>query len=272
MNFNDVIQGQKFWGICKYVFSPNINNVDYNRQPNTFNLSLLKDGDTIYTHTMYAKALNEILAQTQKKVVVVSHNADEALDFIPQPNVIKWFSQNVNIVCDRVESIPIGIQNDRWFVSVNKIEKMKEVFYRQYSRWKTIYANHNIRTNPKERKSAYAYAELLKTATIKSGKHPWNDLEEYLIDLAEHKFVVSPEGNGIDCHRTWEALYMGCLPILKRSINSSFYTSLPTVLIDEWSDLTEDLLIDEEKRIRESSFNYDLLTFAYWKNRIYDSI
>jgi hypothetical protein len=28
-----------------------------------------------------------------------------------------------------------------------------------------------------------------------------------------YSFVISPPGHGLDCHRTWEALALGCIPI-----------------------------------------------------------
>ena len=33
----------------------------------------------------------------------------------------------------------------------------------------------------------------------------------------EYAFVISPHGGGYDCHRTWEALVLGCIPIVKTS-------------------------------------------------------
>ena len=30
----------------------------------------------------------------------------------------------------------------------------------------------------------------------------------------EFQFVMSPMGNGVDCHRTWEALAMGSIPVV----------------------------------------------------------
>ena len=32
---------------------------------------------------------------------------------------------------------------------------------------------------------------------------------EYLRTLGQHRFVLSPRGNGLDAHRTWEALMVG---------------------------------------------------------------
>ena len=38
----------------------------------------------------------------------------------------------------------------------------------------------------------------------------------YFETLPSYKFVISPEGNGIDCHRHYEALMAGCIPIMER--------------------------------------------------------
>ena len=34
---------------------------------------------------------------------------------------------------------------------------------------------------------------------------------------AQYAFVASPPGNGFDCHRTWEALVLGCIVIVQNS-------------------------------------------------------
>ena len=33
--------------------------------------------------------------------------------------------------------------------------------------------------------------------------------------LSKYKFIISPEGNGIDCHRHYEAILCGCIPIIE---------------------------------------------------------
>ena len=61
--------------------------------------------------------------------------------------------------------------------------------------------------------------------------------------MSRHKFVLAPRGNGVDTHRLWEALYRGCIPILKRDewSESIARLSLPVILIDDWND--EDIKI-----------------------------
>ena len=32
--------------------------------------------------------------------------------------------------------------------------------------------------------------------------------------MIKYTFILSPAGIGLDCHRTWEALCLGCIPIV----------------------------------------------------------
>ena len=38
--------------------------------------------------------------------------------------------------------------------------------------------------------------------------------EQYRQAVSESMFVLSPPGRGLDCHRTWEAIYLGALPVV----------------------------------------------------------
>jgi hypothetical protein len=44
-----------------------------------------------------------------------------------------------------------------------------------------------------------------------------NHLQTHYSRLSEYKFWICPRGNGLDTHRAWEALYVGAVPIIKRS-------------------------------------------------------
>ena len=40
--------------------------------------------------------------------------------------------------------------------------------------------------------------------------------QDYLEELGRHHYVLSPPGKGYDCTRTWEAVAMGCVPLILR--------------------------------------------------------
>jgi len=80
-------------------------------------------------------------------------------------------------------------------------------------------------------------------------------------------FVLSPRGNGLDCHRTWEVLMMRRVPILKREGQlEQLYENLPVLFVDDWSDIDS---IDLEKVFKEFAFeNQEYLYFDFWKKKI----
>lgn len=67
-------------------------------------------------------------------------------------------------------------------------------------------------------------------------------------EMAKAKFVVSPLGMGADCHRTWEALALGCIPIVKKSGISPLFKDMPVMVVDDWSEVTEANVSAWEKR------------------------
>ena len=50
-------------------------------------------------------------------------------------------------------------------------------------------------------------------------------------------FVASPAGNGPDCHRTWEAIYLKVIPIVLKSEIDEIFKMLPIYVIDTWDEL-----------------------------------
>ena len=56
---------------------------------------------------------------------------------------------------------------------------------------------------------------------------------------AEYPFVLSAAGNGLDSHRTWELLYLGCIVITKTSSLDSLFDGLPVVIVEDWNEVGE---------------------------------
>jgi hypothetical protein len=59
----------------------------------------------------------------------------------------------------------------------------------------------------------------------------------YLQNLSTHKYAICPPGNGIDSHRIWEALYLGVIPIMLRSVfTEEIAKHVPCVLLNTWEE------------------------------------
>jgi hypothetical protein len=268
----DFIIGEKFINVGDSIFSTNrveINNEDYNKRVNTFDTEKLTDINIVYLHTMYKNQFFHRIKNLDNKFVVVTHNSDlniNEVDNLPN-NVIKWFAQNVNCVDDRLESIPIGLENSIWYSYIEKPKKISNKLNENKKIQNLVYMNHNIATNEKERIIPYRILNdksYVTTELCSNGV----DYENYINKIYNHKFIISPEGNGIDCHRTWEILYLNSIPIQKKNINNQYYTDLPICFVDSWEDVTEDFLNKEYDRIINSKWNLDKLKMTYWIDKI----
>ena len=87
-------------------------------------------------------------------------------------------------------------------------------------------------------------------------------------EMSKYSFVVSPFGHGFDCIRTFEALCIGCIVIMKKSFLDVIYEGLPVLLVDEWSDINEKLLKDTLILYSNKQFNYEKLKIDYWINLV----
>jgi len=68
-------------------------------------------------------------------------------------------------------------------------------------------------------------------------------------EMARHAFVVSPVGHGLDAHRTWEAVSLGCIVLVESSPLDSLYTDneLPVAIMPDlaaWEALNSSKLAE----------------------------
>ena len=269
MNF---IVGEKFYSIADFIYSSNTveyNNEDYNKLENTFDINKLKEINIVYLHTMYKNQFFNLIKNLDSKFIIVTHNSDiniDNVDNLPK-NVIKWYSQNVNCKDERLFSLPIGLENSKWFPEIQKQKKLINKLQNSKKIKNLVYMNHNIRTNVVERTKTYNLLSNKSFVTVEFGSNGQN-YDNYIDNIYNHKFVICPEGNGIDTHRKWETLYLNSIPIEKRNINSSFYEDLPICLVENWNEINEQFLNREYDRIMNTKWNLDKLDMSYWINEI----
>ena len=90
--------------------------------------------------------------------------------------------------------------------------------------------------------------------------------------LARHRFVLSPEGNGIDCYRHWEALALGAVPIVMRSQAMAPFASLPILFTDDYSELTEDYLEQQWVELSQRTFDLEPLLMSTYRRHFLRSV
>lgn len=85
------------------------------------------------------------------------------------------------------------------------------------------------------------------------------------------RFVLSPPGNGNDCHRTWEALYLGAIPIVQAgSLAPSICEQLPILVLSDMRaalDLSPKELYEVERTLGERRL--DSAMMKHWILRLH---
>jgi hypothetical protein len=211
--------------------------------------------------------------------ILITHNGDVNIgkSFIKyiDSKIIHWFAQNVLVSHPKITPIPIGLENLRYYHSgITKIFDAQKKYPLERSQKKSrVLFGFNIQTNVPERQKAFDTLSVIKSGDqIES----WPDPRDYLATLELYKFVASPPGNGVDCHRTWESLYMGVIPIVVRSFCMEYLTGLglPIWIIDDWEELSDydekalndkyDLIMNEANKNKIG----ELLDFTFWKELV----
>ena len=76
------------------------------------------------------------------------------------------------------------------------------------------------------------------------------------VERSKYIFLLSPLGNGLDCHRTWEGILFGHIVIVKSSPLDRLYRkhNLPVVIIDDWMDINKTMLSVWYKQFRNATY------------------
>ena len=80
------------------------------------------------------------------------------------------------------------------------------------------------------------------------------------------KFVICPYGGGLDTHRLWEALVLGCIPIIKTSGLDPLFEDLNVCIVKSWDELTQEFLTEFLKNMKPR--NQKKLTLEFWMEQI----
>jgi hypothetical protein len=228
-----------------------------------------RDNCVIFCQTSAEPKLFEImkaLAEDCKKYVLITHRSDYEVDSTrydrKHPAVIKWYATNVNITKPDLIPIPLGMESPGCLGYSDHPEVLLRIMQEPKTIKNLAYLNFSRTTQPERTKFAEHF-EKYPWVTVKH-KIP---LENFIRDLYSHDFVFSPEGHGRDAHKTWEALYMGAVPIVQDSILTRSFSDLPIAIVgSDLSVITKKYLENILPEVKRNSC--DKIKISYWKNRI----
>lgn len=232
-----------------------------------------------------------VLPHIKEPFTLVSGDSDDAMPYdklsysefqtmVHDSRVCHWFCQNLLVSHPKMTHLPIGIDyhtlenhigiHHPWGIGASVEDQESalraiasagkpyhERIRRCYSNWHHSVFGIGDRGDRQEAVAMIPRELMMYDGAFRTRTDSWTLQTNYA-------FVVSPRGGGYDCHRTWEALVLGCIPIVKRSGLDPVYDGLPVLIVDKWSDITEKLLEATIEDFRNRQFNMEKLSMSSW--------
>lgn len=233
----------------------------------------VRQGDIVFVRSdMMDRYFAEVHPHITSSYLLITHHADEAVPgkyahYLNDPKILAWFSQNPDgTEHSKFFPMPIGLASAFWpHGNTDAILQARDLFAGA-CRTTLAYLNINEATYPPERVPVKRYFLAQHFCVVADHRKPF---KEYLVDIAQSKFVLSPRGNGLDCHRTWEALMMGAIPVVRSSPLDVLFKGLPVLIINEWSEVTQQFLESRYQEIMSKAYDFSPLYHEYWQQKIY---
>lgn len=269
-------------------------------------LDKLKPGDTVWIKSRFVPYFaKEVLKKIKVPVVIVITEGDESFpskfktsmdvdSFINSEKIIHIFTQNCDLkeANKKVGYVPIGVdfhsiatrpgfwgENGSPLVQEAALKEilkgLKPTPLRKKRAFVDFQHNDSIRHGGDNRHLEFGedratiFKRVSDSGLVDHG--PRMKRSDLWKTKGQYAFSISPHGNGLDCHRTWEDLVLGCIVIVKTSPIDPIYEGLPVVIVKDWSEITQENMEAWLKKYGDvfSNKSYrEKLTNAHWVNKI----
>ncbi|MES1182427.1 MAG: hypothetical protein ABUL60_01360 [Myxococcales bacterium] len=257
----------------------------------------VKDGDLVWTRlTALPQFLREALPRIQARFALVTGDEDWSIpgsfagsaELLDSPKLVYWFSQNLDDgakLHPKLQTLPIGLDfhtisnGPRWghqqatpAEQEAELEQLRQHMPRTEQRLLRAHADFHFNKHKDQvwggdRDSVQRQLDGNPNVVFQANKVKRIDLFR---EKTRYAFVVSPHGNGLDCHRTWESLVLGNIVIVKRSSLDPLYDGLPVVIVDDWREISAENL-QSWRALHAPAFDrpevLERLTNRYWLGR-----
>lgn len=167
---------------------------------------------------------------------------------------------------DNIVPWTIGV-NFSW-VNARKKLTLDEMFFGSHEN--LVLCAISPRTDKCRRQNSPVTREsILETLKNNNINNQTIDQVEYFKTLPTYKFVISPEGNGIDCHRHYESLLAGCIPIVEDNLfMRQKYNGLPILYTRDYSEITTEYLEKKYEEMIDKEYDFSRLFYSFYPENI----
>ena len=291
-NSVNFIIGWGFQAICNHAFDPFTDEAeDWPTSTNpggaTFDPQNVKPGDIIFVRQI-DQFMEKVHPYIKNPYIIITHGEmlettkDHHRKYLEEEKIIAWFS--IHPFKDSHEKffpLPLGIkQFKKNYANKSTVNALLKDLRENSERTGLVYLNFD----PNIHRDRVRIKELFENMPYCGNASEPHDFEDYLKEMAEYKFVFSPRGLGPDSYRTWEALLVGTIPIVRKgmyehpeifddadpcthSTLDELYKGLPILIVDSWEEITEDFLNKKYEEIRAKRYDIRPLYLEYWRKK-----
>ena len=173
--------------------------------------------------------------------------ARETVDrLLASPFLVSWYTQNRDGDDPRIKPFPIGLDLHTPRLPATPAGLVKTLMTIRARRTPAanaplkVFCDLAINTNSAERRELLEVLRGCPRVAILARRVSQRRIWEL---YAQYPLVLSAAGNGMDCHRTWELLYLGSIVVTLRSPLDPLYDGLPVLLLDDWGQLPDAKLL-----------------------------
>lgn len=249
--------------------------------------SNLKDFDKVFlTTNMFKNFIKKV--NINKKIIIILHCSDSGFpnefsrkdkkDYIKlienHKNIYKLYCVNFDLKQEhlKIKPIPLGIDYHSHSNKLSPIEQEQKLIsiYKNSvpfeKRLDQCYSFFQFQMFNRHNNDRFVAKDVLDKVNFNVYQDKKKQREETWKNMVKYKWIISPHGNGLDCHRTYEAIALGCIPVVKSSTLDIMYKDMPIIILNDWNEISLELLKSKTKEALKKS--KETITLDYWIKKI----
>jgi len=208
-----------------------------------------------------------ILLTTDGDASVPSDLARDTVErLLANPYLVSWYSQNCDSDHPRIKPFPIGLDlhTPRSLATPTGMVRQLQALRRRQGdadrRPPRVFCDFSISRGSSQRREVLDALDGCPHVDFLGKRVSQRAIWEL---YAQYPLVLSTTGNGLDCHRTWELLYLGCIVVTKTSPMDPLYEGLPVIIVEDWHEVRDpeapQRWIDEVAHLTDPNYVWERL-------------